>query len=215
MGEHNFYRLATNAGQDFAKIAFPISKSLKVRLKENISNKGICSSLIKKRYGKSKQLIYVYGLALIPIGYIRHKTPLDKKRSINKYTPEGRIEIHKNLEAINMDILYHLMRNPFKQRSIEYNDNRLSLYCAQQGKCAITKQILKIGKMHCHHKIPVKLGGKDSYSNLIFLTEDVHILLHATDEAVIKHYMSVLNLNHNQIVKLNKLRKQAGLDVIE
>lgn len=56
MGEHNFYRIATNAGRDFAKIAFPISKSLKVRLKENISNKGICSSLIKKRYGKSKQL---------------------------------------------------------------------------------------------------------------------------------------------------------------
>ena len=215
MGEHNFYRLATNASQDFAKIAFPISKSLKVRLKENISNKGICSSLIKKRYGKSKQLIYVYGFALIPIGYIRHKTPLDKKKSINKYTPEGRIEIHKNLEAINMDILYHLMRNPVKQRSIEYNDNRLSLYCAQQGKCAITKQILKIGKMHCHHKIPVKLGGKDSYSNLILLTDDVHILLHATDEAVIKHYMSVLNLNHNQIIRLNKLRKQAGLDVIE
>ena len=215
MGEHNFYRIATNAGRDFAKIAFPISKSLKVRLKENISNKGICSSLIKKRYGKSKQLIYVYGFALIPMGYIRHKTPLDKKRSINKYTPEGRIEIHKNLEAINMDILYHLMRNSVKQRSIEYNDNRLSLYCAQQGKCAITKQILKIGKMHCHHKIPVKLGGKDNYSNLILLAEDVHILLHATDEAVIKHYMSVLNLNRNQIIKLNKLRKQAGLDVIE
>lgn len=215
MGEHNFYRLATNAGRDFAKIAFPISKSFKIRLKENISNKGICSSLIKKRYGKSKQLIYVYGFALIPIGYIRHKTPLDKKRSINKYTPEGRAEIHKNLEAINMDILYHLMRNPVKQRSIEYNDNRLSLYCAQQGKCAITKQILKIGKMHCHHKIPVKYGGKDNYSNLILLAEDVHILLHATDEAVINHYMSVLNLNHNQIIKLNKLRKQAGLDAIE
>ncbi len=114
-----------------------------------------------------------------------------------------------------MDILYHLMRNPVKQRSIEYNDNRLSLYCAQQGKCAITKQILKIGKMHCHHKIPVKLGGKDNYSNLILLTDDVHILLHATDETVIKHYMSVLNLNRNQIVKLNKLRKQAGLDVIK
>lgn len=69
--------------------------------------------------------------------------------------------------------------------------------------------------MHCHHKIPVKYGGKDNYSNLIILTEDVHILLHATDESVINHYMSVLNLNHNQIIKLNTLRKQAGIDVIE
>lgn len=215
MGVHNYYNIATNASQDFAKIAFPISKSLKVRLKENISSKGICSSLIKKRYGKSKQLIYVYGFALIPMSYVKHQTPLDKKRSINKYTAEGRKEIHRNLEAINMDILYQIMQNPIKQRSIKYNDNRLSLYCAQQGKCAITKQILKIGKMHCHHKIPVKYGGKDNYSNLILLTEDVHILLHATDADIIEHYMKMLNLNHNQIIKLNKLRTQAGLESIE
>lgn len=215
MGVHNYYCIATNVSQDFAKIAFPISKSLKARLKENISNKGICSSLIKKRYGKSKQLMYVYGFALIPMGYVKHKAPLDKKRSVNKYTAEGRAEIHKKLEAINMDTLYQIMQNPVKQRSIEYNDNRLSLYCAQQGKCAITKQILKIGKMHCHHKNPVKNGGKDNYGNLIFLTEEVHILLHATDTTVIEHYMSILKLNHNQMIKLNKLRKQAGLEEIK
>lgn len=215
MGVHNYYCIATNVSQDFAKIAFPFSKSLKARLKENISNKGICSSLIKKRYGKSKQLMYVYGFALIPMGYVKHKAPLDKKRSVNKYTAEGRAEIHKKLEAINMDTLYQIMQNPVKQRSIEYNDNRLSLYCAQQGKCAITKQILKIGKMHCHHKIPVKNGGKDNYGNLIFLTEEVHILLHATDTTVIEHYMSILKLNHNQMIKLNKLRKQAGLEEIK
>lgn len=215
MGVHNYYCIATNVSQDFAKIAFPISKSLKARFKENISNKGICSSLIKKRYGKSKQLMYVYGFALIPMGYVKHKVPLDKKRSVNKYTAEGRAEIHKKLEAINMNTLYQIMQNPVKQRSIEYNDNRLSLYCAQQGKCAITKQILKIGKMHCHHKIPVKNGGKDNYGNLIFLTEEVHILLHATDTTVIEHYMSILKLNHNQMIKLNKLRKQAGLEEIK
>lgn len=215
MGVHNYYCIATNVSQDFAKIAFPISKSLKARLKENISNKGICSSLIKKRYGKSKQLIYVYGFALIPMGYVKYKAPLDKKKSVNKYTAEGRAEIHKKLEMINMDTLYQIMQNPVKQRSIEYNDSRLSLYCAQQGKCAVTKQILKIGKMHCHHKIPVKNDGKDNYGNLIFLTEEVHILLHATDTAVIEHYMSILKLNHNQMIKLNKLRKQAGLEEIK
>lgn len=215
MGVHNYYCIATNVSQDFAKIAFPISKSLKARLKENISNKGICSSLIKKRYGKSKQLIYVYGFALIPMGYVKHRAPLDKKKSVNKYTAEGRAEIHKKLEMINMDTLYQIMQNPVKQRSIEYNDNRLSLYCAQQGKCAVAKQILKIGKMHCHHKIPIKNGGKDNYGNLIFLTEEVHILLHATDTAVIEHYMSILKLNHNQMIKLNKLRKQAGLEEIK
>lgn len=215
MGVHNYYRLATNVSRDFAKIAYPVLKSLKIRLKGNISNNGICSSLLKERYGKSSQLTYVYGFALIPISYIQHKAPLDKKNSINKYTAEGRKGIHKKLEAVDMNVLYEMMKNPVKQRSIEYNDNRLSLYCAQKGRCAITKQILKIGKMHCHHKIPVKQGGKDDYNNLILLTDEVHILLHSVEDKVIKHYMDILKLNHNQLVKLNKLRKSIGLEVIQ
>lgn len=215
MGVHNYYRLATNVSRDFAKIAYPVLKSLKIRLKGNISNNGICSSLLKERYGKSSQLTYVYGFALIPISYIQHKAPLDKKNSINKYTAEGRKGIHKKLEAVDMNVLYEMMKNPVKQRSIEYNDNRLSLYCAQRGRCAITKQILKIGKMHCHHKIPVKQGGKDDYNNLILLTDEVHILLHSVEDNVIKHYMDILKLNHNQLVKLNKLRKSIGLEVIQ
>ena len=127
------------------------------------------------------------------MGYVKHRAPLDKKRSVNKYTDAGRAEIHKKLEAINMDTLYQIMQNPVRQRSIEYNDNRLSLYCAQQGKCAITKRILKTGNMHCHHKIPIKNGGKDNYGNLILLLEEVHILVHATDVNVIEHYMCFLN----------------------
>ncbi len=215
MGVHNYYRLATNVSCDFARIAYPVLKSLKTRLKGNISSNGICSSLLKERYGKSSQLMYVYGFALIPISYVQHKAPLNKKNSINKYTAEGRKGIHKKLEAVDMNVLYEMMKNPVKQRSIEYNDNRLSLYCAQKGRCAITKQILKIGKMHCHHIIPVKQGGKDNYNNLILLTDEVHILLHSVEDNVIKHYMDILKLNHNQLVKLNKMRKSIGLEAIQ
>lgn len=215
MGVHNYYRLATNVSCDFARIAYPVLKSLKIRLKGNISSNGICSSLLKERYGKSSQLMYVYGFALIPISYVQHKAPLNKKNSINKYTAEGRKGIHKKLEAVDMNVLYEMMKNPVKQRSIEYNDNRLSLYCAQKGRCAITKQILKIGKMHCHHIIPVKQGGKDNYNNLILLTDEVHILLHSVEDNVIKHYMDILKLNHNQLVKLNKMRKSIGLEAIQ
>lgn len=215
MGVHNYYRLATNVSRDFAKIAYPVLKSLKIRLKGNISSNGICSSLLKERYGKSSQLTYVYGFALIPISYIQHKAPLDKKNSVNKYTAEGRKGIHKKLEAVDMNVLYEMMKNPVRQRSVEYNDNRLSLYCAQKGRCAITKQVLKIGKMHCHHIIPVKQGGKDVYNNLILLTDEVHILLHSVEDNVIKRYMDILKLNHSQLVKLNKLRKSIGLEVIQ
>lgn len=64
--------------------------------------------------------------------------------------------------------------------------NRLSLYCAMQGKCAITGKILEIGEIHCHHKTPIKSGGTDKYENLLLISENVHILLHATTGEYIK-----------------------------
>lgn len=37
------------------------------------------------------------------------------------------MEIHKNLEKVDMGILHYLIRNPVQYCSIEYNDNRLPL----------------------------------------------------------------------------------------
>lgn len=217
LGAHNYYSMATHASLDFAKIAFPIGKSLKGRLQGNFSKeKGVCNSLIEKRYGKSRQLAYAYGFALIPIGYVQHRTPLNKKCEINQYTPEGRGLIHKQLgKSVNPDLLNYLMQNPINGKSIEYNDNRLSLLCAQRGNCAITGNKLIIGDMHCHHKSPLKLGGTDEYSNLIFVTIDIHKLIHATNLDIIIELTQKLNLSDSQLEKLNRLRKKATLPIIE
>ena len=79
-------------------------------------------------------------------------------------------------------------------RSVEYNDNRLSLYCGQMGRCYVTKQPLELGHMHCHHRIPRHFGGDDKYGNLVLVTDEVHRLLHATQPDTIAHYM--LKLKH-------------------
>lgn len=217
LGLHNYYSKATHASLDFAKIAFPIGKSLKGRLQGNFSKeKGICSSLIEKRYGQSRQLAYAYGFAFIPLGYVQHRAPLDKKKEVNQYTPEGRTLIHKQLgNSINPDLLSYLMQNPIRGKSIEYNDNRLSLFCAQKGKCAITGDDLTIGNMHCHHRLPLKLGGNDEYKNLVFVTVDIHKLLHATNPKIIIELMQKLNLSNTQLEKVNKLRKKVALPIIE
>ena len=148
---------------------------------------------------------------MIPIGYIQTKAPFYKRRNVNQYTPDGRRAIHKNLEAINLDILHYLMRNPVQYASVEYNSNRLSLYCAQQGRCAVTKKLIEVGDIHCHHKKPQKNGGNDKYSNLVLITEAVHILIHATDSAVIQRYLSKLKLDVKQKQKVNTLRNTADL----
>lgn len=79
------------------------------------------------------------------------------------------------------------MEHPVRNESIEYNDNRLALYCAQQGKCAITGRSLEIGDIHCHHKVRRADGGDDSYSNLVLVCRDAHILLHAMWESTIEY----------------------------
>ena len=52
------------------------------------------------------------------------------------------------------------MRNPVQFASVELNNNRLALYCAQHGCCAVTKQPLEIGD------IPV------SYTHLYVRSEE-------------------------------------------
>jgi len=115
------------------------------------------------------------------------------------------------VDVVNTGILTYLMRNPIRDRSVEYNDNRLSLYCGQGGKCAISDQILEIGYMHCHHIVPRQKGGTDEYWNLSFVTDTVHRLIHATDENTIKSLLSKVNLDKKQLAKLNKLRRLAEI----
>ncbi|HHW36720.1 MAG TPA: HNH endonuclease [Bacillales bacterium] len=102
------------------------------------------------------------------------------------------------------------MENPIPGQSAEYNDNRISLYVGQNGKCAITKCELEIGQMEAHHKVPRSLCGTDKYDNLLFVTTEVHKLIHATNVETIQYYQQKLGLEEKAIRKVNKLRILAG-----
>lgn len=215
MGIHNYYRMATAASPDIQQLAFEIKISIKNRLQERVkrrSNQTIPE--YAKRYARSREIRFIGKNILLPIGYIQHHPPIHKKKSVNKYTAAGRAEIHKNLERVDMSILHSLMKNPITSATVEYNDNRISLYVAQQGKCAITKKQLSLEEIHCHHKKPKSLGGGDNYVNLIILHERIHRLIHATQKGTISAIMQTVQLNKQQLDKLNKLRKLAGIEAI-
>jgi hypothetical protein len=150
----------------------------------------------------------------VPIGYIRHSPPIHRKSAVNKYTVEGRKEIHKELERVDVSMVHSLMRNPVAGESAEYNDNRISLYVAQRGKCAITAELLQIEDIHCHHKKTRQHGGSDEYSNLIIVSERMHRLIHATDSSTIQGIMSQYTWDKKQKDKLNKLRKLVNNEAI-
>ena len=215
MGIHNYYRMATAASPDMQQLAFEIKIAIKNRLQERVQRrKDQNIPTYAKRYAKSKEIRFIGKNILLPIGYIQHHPPIHKKKSVNKYTADGRAEIHKNLESVDMTILHILMRNPNMSASAEYNDNRISLYVAQQGKCSVTKERLSLEDIHCHHKLPRSLGGGDDYANLIILHERIHRLVHATQEETISAIMQTVQLDKRQLDKLNKLRKSVGNEAI-
>ncbi len=162
------------------------------------------------RYGQSAQIRYLKNLPIAPIGYVQTKPPMLKRRTVQKYTAEGRKAIHNNL-GIDTSMLKAILHQPLHWRSAEYADNRLSLYCAQYGKCAVTGHVFQsLEEIHCHHKIPRAKGGNDNYNNLVLVQEPVHQLIHATTDNTIAKYLSILTLSKRQIRKLNKLRITAG-----
>ncbi len=213
-GLHNYYRVATKVSEDFSKIAWGLKKKMTNRLPGLTKSGKLQSGYIQERYGKSKQLRFLNKHPLIPVGYVQTKDAQHKKKTVNRYTPEGRAEIHKNL-GFDTGTMIWMMRNPVLGRSIEYADNRISLFAAQYGRCSVTGKTLLPHNVHCHHKLPLKDGGTDQYSNLVLVTEEVHILIHATQDETVKAYLNQFQLNKKQMKKLNHFRELAGVPVIE
>lgn len=107
-----------------------------------------------------------------------------------------------------------LARAYLPNQSVEYMDNRVSLYAAQYGKCAVTGKVLWIDEIHCHHKKPLSQSGTDEYKNLIIVHIDAHKLIHATKPETIQAYLDKIKPDKSQLDKINKLRMLAGISAI-
>ncbi|MFK4323036.1 group II intron reverse transcriptase/maturase [Bacillus sp. RC145] len=221
IGMHNYYSIATHISLDLNRMGFELTKQMynrfpkaKMQNKKNSNGftymgeyKGKDKGL--KPYLKSKALRYLMKIPIVPVSAIKHRNPMMKRQAVNKYTEEGRQLIHTSLKSVSEEELKWLREHPIlsERATIELNDNRISLYVAQNGKCGVTGEKLDLTDMHCHHK---KLWSKthdDRYQNLILIKSDVHRLIHATKQETVDRLLQTLNLNEEQLLKLNKLRK--------
>ncbi|HGF8316000.1 TPA: hypothetical protein QFE13_002800 [Enterococcus faecium] len=219
IGIHQYYRIATCVSIDLKKVHYRCLLLMKNRLSGNGLTKngkymGTDKGIIP--YARSPMMRYLQRQPLLPIGLIKTKNALFKKRSICKYTEAGRKEMHSKQSSVSKFKLGILRNLPIKgvRGTTELNDNRISLFIAQKGLCGIMGQELEIHDMHCHHKIPYHLTNDDSYNNLILLGSLPHRLIHVIKEETIRKYMNVVNPNSEQLEKLNKLREMAGNEKI-
>lgn len=211
IGMHGYYRIATHVNKDFKKVHYSVLLTMRNRLSiDGLTKMGKYTGKDKGilNYVQSKNIRYLAGRPIIPVSFVQHRNPMYLKVKINKYTPEGRELIHRNQSAVSEIALRWIRSHPVvsDRATVEFNDNRISLFIAQSGKCSVTGEELNVLDMHCHHKIPYHLSKDDKYSNLIIVKPEVHILIHATKEDTIQRYMTLLNLNDEQVKRLNKLR---------
>ena len=224
VGVHEYYNMATMINEDVHKLFLSLDITMKTRLntrcnlsKEKPKNlRGGMDLFIYNKYKKSKQIRYINGYILAPIAYCRYRSPMCHRTSVNQYTSEGRIEIHKMLNSENYaDTLFKLSQSINSSRSVEYSDNRISRFVATHGKCEITGILLNAEEVHCHHLKPLSIGGTDKYSNLRIVHKDVHRLIHATTTEKIVKYIELTGCKQkSKLEKVNKWRIVAELEPI-
>lgn len=221
LGIQEYYKIATAVNLDCRFLNRAVMTVLTSRLKTQTGNRLVktgrkLTKVEKERYGKSAMIRYVAGSdePIYPIGYIQHKHAKGYPLGKCYYSPTGRRIVHENLR-INVPLMLKLMRQPSFGYNAEYMDNRISLFSAQWGKCAVTgRDFHTLDEIHCHHKTPKENGGGDEYGNLILILKPVHRLIHAKEAAAISHYRALLDLDQKQMVTLNKLRCLAGFPEI-
>ena len=207
MGIHNYYNCATNCNADMNKLSNQTRTKIFVRLKSRRINKSDkLSDYIKKVYGKSEMLRMIGDKPLLPLSYIQHSKLMNFSQA-SIYNPIDRDKIHNTQKVADYKIIKYLIENPIQGQSAEYNDNRISLYIGQLGKCFVTNEELTIGNMEVHHVVPKSQGGNDNYSNLIYITKDVHKLIHATQLETINKYLKLISINDTIIQNINWCRK--------
>jgi RNA-directed DNA polymerase len=217
MGIQNYYSVATQITINLNELNAHLRKSLYNQLK-NIRTEASFHDMTKtlqKRYkGYKAKLFKIQQMVFVPIHAQRWKTTLCFSQSICNFTAEGRAKIHNSLKAIDKTMLSYIMRNYIPNRSIEYNDNRISKFIAQYGKCAILGVELGINEWHCHHINPYHLSKDDSYSNLIIVDKAIHQLIHLKDKVKIETLLKSLKLTRKQKEKVNTVRLKCQNEII-
>lgn len=216
LGIHHYSKTATHVVKDFNIIAFRLLKTHRSRLirvsKYQYPKK---APLSYTKYYRTTYKTYRFGdVFLFPLADIKHMSSMNFSQESTLFTKDGRNKIHTNLKGDVAAEIRKLMKSNIPNRSANYFDNRISRYSMKNGKCEITGEFLSAEYVHCHHYLPIHLGGLDDFENLRILNKFVHILVHATDCQTINKYLQLLKLNDEAVKKINVYRKKCNLESI-
>lgn len=213
-GVQNYYEIATHVIKDFGEIDYKLRHYLKTRLKEVKTKGGEKSADYINRYYRYKgETKFVCNTAVYPISHVNMKIPYIHKQSIHNYNKVARQEIHKDLDPEMKWVFKYLSKHPMMEESVEMNDNRLSLYSAQQGKCRITGLPLKLD-MKVHRITPIEKKGTDKYNNLMLVTPEIYDIINIKNPKEV-YGLFETNMNYfRNLSRINKFRSLSGNKIL-
>lgn len=216
LGLHNYFNRATHVNLAFSRLAYDIGASMYNRLKPvgKYAHPANPPPTYKKLYSLRFKTFEIAGIHLFPLANVQTKNTICFTQSLTLFTVEGRALIHKNLHKNIKQEMALLMESNIPTRSVEYMDNRVSRYSMKQGKCEITGQFLQARDVHCHHYVPVHLGGNDKFNNLRILYKEVHKLIHMTDTTKMNILIKSLDITPPILEKINQYREKCELEPI-
>lgn len=220
MGIKRYFQYATHVYLDLDEIAQSTFRTMKVRLRDRrelVAFKTLDHGYKKHHPGirANTKVSIVAGTPLHMIQAVHHKNPMNFTQSQTLYTKQGRKLLNENLTTLPIEWVRELVnKSNYTKATVEFINNRISHYIADDGKCYVTGRILTPSELHCHHKTPKKLGGGDEYRNLCLVHKTIHKLIHGTTHELITQWLAEMRISDDQLIKLNHLRQLAGNDLI-
>lgn len=220
MGIKRYFQYATHVYLDLDEIAQSTFRTMKVKLRDRrelVAFKTLDHGYKKHHPGirANTKVSIVAGTPLHIIQAVHHKNPMNFTQSQTLYTKQGRKLLNEKLTTLPIEWIRELVnKSNYTKATIEFINNRISHYIADDGKCYVTGRILTPSELHCHHKTPKKLGGGDEYRNLCLVHKTIHKLIHGTTHELITQWLAEMRISDDQLIKLNHLRQLAGNDLI-
>jgi len=216
LGIHNYFNRATHVNNEFSRLAYDVRAFVYNRLKSvgKYDHPTNPPPTYKKFYSLGYKTFKIASVFLFPLADVKTRNAMNFSQSLTPFTSEGRSRIHKQLRLDIQKEIALLMESTIQTRSVEYIDNRISRYSMKMGQCEITGIFLQASDVHCHHYIPVHLGGDDSFNNLRILHKDVHIAIHQTDKIAILSRLKNFSITQTMMKKINTYREKCRLEPV-
>lgn len=219
MGMQNYYCVATNIYNNLTEVSYALLPTTRVRFKKIaklIPFETTSQDFQMKTTGIRPQtkIIMIADTPLLPINGVKHKNPLNFSQDICNFTEHGRSRIHEEIALVTKGEIRILLEYKDPTKSVEFNDNRIAVFIAQQGNCYITNRRHSPTDMVCIYK-NITETDRDKYQNLVFVEIPISkaILTESVEQA--KMWLMNYGLSSQQKKKLNKIRANYGYQAIK